>query len=313
MIIDVQKAAEILRSEDVVALPTETVYGLAADASSIIALKKVFDLKQRPADNPLIVHVAGISQAHTLAETGTNDFLLLANEFWPGPLTLVLPKKPGVLDIITAGLETVAIRMPDHPKTLAVIEKSGPVAAPSANRSGKPSPTRPEHVLDDFGDDLPVVDGGTCSVGLESTVLDLSGSTPAILRPGKITADEIEEIIGKKVSAEAAGNDQRRRSPGTRYSHYKPSASVNWMSPTSSQTHRPGTLYIYHTHTPTDTGNNVILFEGDYLEFAKSLYDLYRTADKKKYKYILIEPLPDATLSPIIPALLNRIQRSVSN
>jgi len=185
MIIDVQKAAEILRSEDVVALPTETVYGLAADASSIIALKKVFDLKQRPADNPLIVHVAGISQAHTLADTGTNDFLLLANEFWPGPLTLVLPKKPGVLDIITAGLETVAIRMPDHPKTLAVIEKSGPVAAPSANRSGKPSPTRPEHVLDDFGDDLPVVDGGTCSVGLESTVLDLSGSTPPFSVPAK--------------------------------------------------------------------------------------------------------------------------------
>jgi L-threonylcarbamoyladenylate synthase len=204
--------------------------------------------------------------------------------------------------------------MPDHPKTLAVIEKSGPVAAPSANRSGNPSPTRPEHVTDDFGDNLPVVDGGTCSIGLESTVLDLSGGAPAILRPGKITAVEIEQVLGRKVLAEAAGKDQRRRSPGTRYSHYKPEAVVGWMTyPESIRSHRTDTLYIYHTYSPNDTGDNVIAFEGNYLEFAKSLYDLYRTADKKNCENILIEPLPDATLSPIIPALHNRIQRSVSH
>lgn len=314
MIVDVQTAAKLLQSGDVVALPTETVYGLAADASNVVALQKIFDLKQRPADNPLIIHVSNIRQALQLADTDSDDFSRLTNAFWPGPLTMVLLKKPEVLDIITAGLGTVAVRMPDHPKTLAVIEKAGPVAAPSANRSGRPSPTRPDHVTDDFGDDIPIVDGGNCTVGIESTVLDLSGDQPAILRPGKVTANQIEEVLGKKILQEPSGEDQTRRSPGTRYSHYKPKATVGWMpSPELSGSHQSDTLYIYHTYSPKDPGENIITFEGDYPAFAKSLYDLYRTADKKNCGKILIEPLPDPSLSPLLPALHNRIQRSVSH
>lgn len=313
MIVDVIKASELIRSGEVVALPTETVYGLAADASDVVAVQKIFDLKQRPADNPLIVHIANTLQAETLANTNHALFLKLADAFWPGPLTLVLPKKPQVLDIITAGLDTVALRMPDHPKTLSVIKEAGPVAAPSANRSGRPSPTRPEHVTDDFNDDLPVVDGGACTIGIESTVLDLSGDVPTILRPGKITAEEIEDIISKKVLHDSPDKDQLRRSPGTRYSHYKPAASVKWMSsPVKRKLHRSDSLYIYHTITPNVSQDNVVNFDGNYEEFARSLYDLYRMADKKHCSHIFIEPFPKTTRSPILPALLNRVQRSVS-
>jgi len=313
MIVDVKKAADLIRSGEVVALPTETVYGLAADASDIVAVQKIFDLKQRPADNPLIVHIANSHQAKTLADTDSDLFLKLSEAFWPGPLTLVLPKEPRVLDIITAGLDTVALRMPNHPKTLSIIEDAGPVAAPSANRSGRPSPTRPKHVADDFSDDLPVVDGGVCTIGIESTVLDLSGDIPTILRPGKITAEEIEEIIGRKVLHESPDKDQLRRSPGTRYSHYKPQASVEWMSsPNSVELHRADSLYVYHTVAPDISEGNSVNFKGNFEELAKSLYDLYRTADKKKYRRIIIEPIPKTAHSPIIPALLNRIQRSIT-
>ena len=313
MIINVEKAAKLIRDGNVVALPTETVYGLAADALNIVAVQKIFDLKKRPADNPLIVHVANTDQSFTLADIESNDFFRLTEEFWPGPLTLVLPKKPQVLDIITAGLGTVAVRMPDHPKMLSVIENTGPVAAPSANRSGKPSPTRPEHVEDDFGEEFPIVDGGSCSVGIESTVLDISGDTPVILRPGQVTADQIETILQKRVEQQSSDKDQIRRSPGTRYSHYKPNAAVHWMtSHNSARSHQSDTLYIYHTNEPKNKSESIICFSGNYGEFAKSLYDLYRTADKKNYRYIKIEPFDSMSESTIVPALVNRIQRSVS-
>jgi len=312
MIVSVKKAARLIRSGDVVGLPTETVYGLAADASNVLAVQKIFDLKQRPADNPLIVHISDPNQAASLAETDSEDFVCLAKAFWPGPLTLVLPKKPQVLDVITAGLQTVALRMPDHPKALSVIDKAGPVAAPSANRSGRPSPTRVKHVEDDFSKSFPVVDGGTCNIGIESTVLDLSGDAPAILRPGMVTAGQIEKVLGKKVRIESSG-EQKRRSPGTRYSHYKPEASIHWMeSPESLDQYRSDTLYVYHTCPIDKSYSNIVHFKNNYTELGKSLYDLYRTADKKNYRQILIEPFPDTSQSPIIPALLNRIQHSLS-
>lgn len=312
MIVSVQKAAKLIRSGDVVGLPTETVYGLAADASNVLAVQKIFELKQRPADNPLIVHISDPSQAASLAETDSEDFMRLAKAFWPGPLTLVLPKKPQVLDVITTGLETVALRIPDHSIALSVIDEAGPVAAPSANRSGRPSPTRVKHVEDDFSKSFPVVDGGICTIGIESTVLDLSGDAPAILRPGKVTARQIEKVLGKKVHLGSSG-EQKRRSPGTRYSHYKPEASVQWMeSPESIDHYRSDTLYIYHACPIDKSYSNIVHFKKNYTELGKSLYDLYRTADKNDYQQILIEPLPKTSQSPIIPALLNRIQRSLS-
>jgi len=313
MIISVEKAAELIRNGEVVGLPTETVYGLAADVSNIVAIKKIFALKQRPADNPLIVHVSDRAQAGTLAQTDNVDFKRLTQAFWPGPLTLVLLKKPPVLDGVTAGLDTVAIRMPDHPKTISVIQKAGPVAAPSANRSGRPSPTRPEHVADDFGNRFPVVDGGSCTVGIESTVLDISGDIPVILRPGQVDTNQIETVLEKEIRHDSQNIDHIRRSPGTRYSHYKPNASVHWMNPDDAdQSHHPDTLYIYHTASPTDDNSNIICFRGQYQEFAKSLYDLYRTADKKNYRHIEIEPFSSPPKSRIVPALINRIQHSLS-
>jgi L-threonylcarbamoyladenylate synthase len=312
LIVSAQKAAVLIQSGHVVALPTETVYGLAADASNVLAVRKIFELKRRPADNPLIVHVADVAQISAFSDVSSDILTRLIERFWPGPLTLVLPKKPSVLDIITAGLDTVALRMPDHTKTLSVVRRAGPVAAPSANRSGRPSPTRPEHVSDDFGKDLPVVDGGSCSIGLESTVLDISGEDPTILRPGKISAEEIEDLLGRKILSESSSSEQNKRSPGTRYSHYKPHAEVQWKKSLPLSSHQTNCLYIYHTQNPDSDSDNIICFNGNFEGLARSLYDLYRTADKKKYKKIIIEPLPDTSFSSLIPAIFNRIERSVS-
>jgi L-threonylcarbamoyladenylate synthase len=172
-----QKAVELIRAGDVVAIPTETVYGLAADAFNISAVKKTFEVKGRPPDNPLIVHISRTEQLDEIADEIPEDAFKLAETFWPGPLTLVLKKKPIVPDIVTGGLNTVAVRMPDHPLTRKLIEQTGPLTAPSANRSGRPSPTRPEHIREDFGSTVHILEGGSAKLGLESTVLDMSGGT----------------------------------------------------------------------------------------------------------------------------------------
>lgn len=312
MIVSAQRAAELIQSGNVVAIPTETVYGLAADASNVLAVRKIFELKRRPAGNPLIVHVAGPDQIATFSDKSPEILLKLVDQFWPGPLTLVMPKRPTVLDIITAGLNTVALRMPNHPKALSVIERAGPVAAPSANRSGRPSPTRPEHVTEDFGAELPVIDGGACAVGLESTVLDITGDSLTILRPGKITAEEIEDLLNQPVEESPSNLGQTKRSPGTRYSHYRPDAAVQWMESPPLSSHKKNYLHVYHTHEPAEMSINIICFNRNYEELARSLYDIYRTADQKNYSHILIEPLPHAARSSILPAVYDRIERSIS-
>jgi L-threonylcarbamoyladenylate synthase len=313
MIVSVERAGKLIREGQVVALPTETVYGLAADASNLSAVSRIFELKKRPADNPLIVHISDIHQMSLFSDAHQSDIIQkLAKAFWPGPLTVVVPKKASVLDIVTAGLNTVALRMPDHPETLSVIQTSCPVAAPSANLSGRPSPTQPQHVTEDFGDALPIVDGGKCRVGLESTVLDLSSNKPAILRPGAISAKEIEQTLGTTVHMHATDVEQRKKSPGTRYSHYKPHATVRWMSDSPSFFHASDTLYIYHTRIPAEIGPNVAQFTDDFESLARSLYDLYRSADREGYTSIQIEPFIDDYSSPILPALINRIERSVN-
>lgn len=312
MIVSTKKAAELIAAGNVVALPTETVYGLAADATNAIAVRKTFELKHRPADNPLIVHIANPDQMEEFSDYRSDEISLLTEAYWPGPLTIILPKKPSVMDIVTAGLSTVALRMPNHPDALAVIRKAGPVTAPSANLSGRPSPTRPDHVAQDFGYEFPIVDGGICSIGLESTVLDVTGQNPTILRPGKISAEEISRLIGKEVYHESNSTKQAKRSPGTRYSHYQPDADIRWMESEQANTFSNHCLYIYHTLHPDESRENIIHFGGDYEELARSLYDLYRTADTKKYKTIFIEIFPDHRQHPLIPALKNRIQRSVS-
>ncbi|MFC0296468.1 L-threonylcarbamoyladenylate synthase [Geobacillus jurassicus] len=227
----IQEAAEWLRAGEVIAFPTETVYGLGADAANTAAVEKIFAAKGRPSDNPLIVHVAHIAQAETVAASIPPVAKTLMERFWPGPLTLVLPKRTGaVSERVTAGLPTVAVRMPDHPLALALIEASGlALAAPSANRSGRPSPTTAAHVLADLdGRIAGVIDGGPTGVGVESTVLDCSGDVPMILRPGGVTKEALMEAIGRVEEAAALGDEAAPKAPGMKYTHYAPNAPL-WI------------------------------------------------------------------------------------
>lgn len=221
MKVTLEQAAERLRSGDVVAFPTETVYGLGADVRNPQALQKIFNVKGRPSDNPLIVHLARIDQAWELAQSIPPAAKVWMETFWPGPLALVLPKKAWVPDVVTAGLASVALRVPAHSLALQLLDKTGPLAAPSANRSGGPSPTRADHVEADFNGAVGVLDGGACQIGLESTVVDCTvaeGEPFRILRPGAITAQALEQaansslgvgavsVVGAGVETEVVGS-----------------------------------------------------------------------------------------------------------
>lgn len=223
----IAEAAEIIRSGGLVAFPTETVYGLGANALDGIAVAKIFAAKQRPAINPVIIHVASRSDAEKYVVCDDRARGIMA-AFWPGPLTLILPKKEegGVSDLVSAGLPTIAIRMPHHPVALSLIELSGvPIAAPSANASGEPSATTPRHVIESLGGNVPyILTGGACEVGLESTVLDLSGDVPVIVRPGAVTAHDLKEYLGDV--GYDLGNHDAPRSPGQLLKHYAPSVPV---------------------------------------------------------------------------------------
>jgi len=312
MIVSLEQAVELIKSGGVAAIPTETVYGLAADAFQIHAVKETFRLKGRPADNPLIVHISRLQHAEELAQNIPDAAYMLADIFWPGPLTLVLHKKNIVPDIVTGGLNTVAVRMPDHPLTLSLIDQTGPVTAPSANRSGSPSPTRARHVLDDYYGELAVLDGGHSKIGLESTVLDMSGEAPAILRPGYVTAAMIKEKSGISVSQESRKDVKTTRSPGTRYTHYKPKASVEWLDDLPKQLNSK-TYYLLHSKKWDEPAKNIHSYYGDFSALAHDLYDHFRTADHLACSQIAIESLPENSSHPIIFALKDRIDKAIGS
>ncbi len=225
------EAASILEAGGLVAFPTETVYGLGADGLDAEAVARIFAAKGRPADNPLILHVAAVEQLRQVTRGVSPAALRLAEAFWPGPLTLVLPKARAVPPITTAGLDSVAVRVPSHPVALGLLRAfGGPIAAPSANRSGRPSPTRAEHVAEDFGDEVAMVlDGGATTHGVESTVIDCTESPPVLLRLGALTREAIEAVVGPV--ATTPGEDAARRSPGLRHRHYAPRARVVIAAP----------------------------------------------------------------------------------
>ena len=233
-----REAAELIRQGEVVAFPTETVYGLGANALDSSACAKIFEIKGRPADNPLIVHVASVPEAKKLVKDWPLEAEICARQFWPGPLTIVLPKADCIPDIISGGLDTVAIRMPSHPLALELIAKAEcPIAAPSANISGKPSPTEGEHVWQDFCGKIPLlIDAGKCKVGLESTVLDLSGKTPLILRPGGVTWEQLAAVLGKVELDPAVeggfliSDSLQPKAPGMKYRHYAPQGEIVLIS-----------------------------------------------------------------------------------
>ncbi|QED49733.1 L-threonylcarbamoyladenylate synthase [Cytobacillus dafuensis] len=226
----ITQAANLLINNEVVAFPTETVYGLGGNAENDDAVAKIFTAKGRPSDNPLIIHIAEEVQLQDFVEEIPEKAKRLMKEFWPGPLTLIFKKKNGKLsDKATAGLSTVAVRMPDHPIALAVIKQAGlPIAAPSANRSGRPSPTTAEHVWEDLNERIGgLIDGGPTGVGVESTVLDCTVMVPTILRPGGITREQLEAVIGAvNVDPALVDTEKAPKSPGMKYRHYAPDAPL---------------------------------------------------------------------------------------
>lgn len=223
----IEEAAALIREGQLVAFPTETVYGLGANAMDEHACSEIFKVKGRPQDNPLIVHISNKKMLESLVEVWSDKAERCAEAFWPGPLTLVLEKTAFVPDTVTAGLGSVAIRMPNHAVALSLIEKAGvPIAAPSANLSGKPSPTNGVHVWKDLRGRIPLLlDGGACNVGVESTVLDLTGEVPTILRPGGITKEKLEVVLGEVKVDQPTGN-QAPKAPGMKYRHYAPKGEL---------------------------------------------------------------------------------------
>ena len=240
----ITEAAKILKEGGLVAFPTETVYGLAANAMDDEAVSKVYAAKGRPSDNPMIVHVAKPQDLTLLTDNITDDMKKLAENFWPGPLTMVVQAKPQVSRITTGGLDTVAVRIPDNETTLKLIETAGmPLAGPSANLSGHPSPTSSNHVYDDLQGRIDaVIQGEICKVGIESTVVDMTSPAPVILRPGIVTAEDLEKVLGKKVELDPAvlqkpkisnngklletEDDYKPKAPGMKYKHYAPKAEM---------------------------------------------------------------------------------------
>jgi L-threonylcarbamoyladenylate synthase len=218
---DLDRAVEILKAGGLVAFPTETVYGLGADASNPNAVRRIFAAKGRPADHPLIVHLASARALPQWAREVPSGARTLAEHFWPGPLTLILKRERGVIDEVTGGQDTVGLRVPSHPVAQALLQSfGGGLAAPSANRFGRISPTTAQHVRDELGDQVDLIlDGGACEVGIESTIVDLSSGAPVLLRPGRIAAEDIEALLGVPVGRRTA---ESPRAPGTLAAHYAP-------------------------------------------------------------------------------------------
>lgn len=228
----IKRAAALLLAGEIVGMPTETVYGLAANALNETAVKKIFEAKGRPQDNPLIVHIADVSALAQVSADVPDAARRLAAAYWPGPLTMVLPRAAGIPDTVTAGLSTVGVRLPAHPLARALIRQAGvPIAAPSANRSGRPSTTTTAHVLADMDGRIPaILEGGPCQVGVESTIVSLTGEKPRLLRPGGISLEQLRAVLGEveidRALREQIGDDERVSAPGMKYRHYAPKAPV---------------------------------------------------------------------------------------
>lgn len=226
-------ACNLLKQGEIVAIPTETVYGLAGDCRNSEAIKKIFEAKGRPADNPLIVHISSLDMLDGIVKIVPEDARKLADKFWPGPLTIIMPKGDRVCDESCAGLDSVGVRMPANEIAREIIKRSGvPFSAPSANLSGKPSPTTAIDVFADMNGKIPlIIDGGVCEAGVESTVVSVLEESPVILRPGVITKEQMEEVLGKEVLVakevlEGVSSNEKARSPGMKYKHYSPNAHV---------------------------------------------------------------------------------------
>jgi L-threonylcarbamoyladenylate synthase len=303
----IANAARMLRSGDLVAFPTETVYGLGADATNGRAVARIFAVKGRPHFNPLIAHVVDLATAEKIA-TFDDRARLLAAAFWPGPLTMVLPRRfdSGLSDLATAGLDTVAVRVPSHPVARQLLAAAGvPVAAPSANRSGRVSPTTAAHVAEDLGADVQcILDGGPCEHGLESTVIALRGNSVSILRPGAVTAEQIVRVIGGKVSAEQLADGGLPLAPGQLASHYAPRADVRLNAVSVDE----GEALLSFGPSPLSTpGANFNLSPaGNLEEAAANLFAGLRALDRNGVRCIAVMHVPHEGLGVAINDRLER-------
>jgi L-threonylcarbamoyladenylate synthase len=301
----ISRAAGKLRVGRLVAFPTETVYGLGGDATSDAAVAAIFAAKGRPRFNPLIIHVPRLQEAEALAlfDERARD---LAQSFWPGPLTLVLRRRDGcgVSRLASAGLDTVAIRVPAHPVAQALLRETGrPLAAPSANRSGRVSPTEAAHVASELGDQVALIlDGGRCEVGVESTVLDLSGKTPTLLRPGGVTLEALEAALGPVL--QAADDPDAPRSPGQLASHYAPRLPLR-MDAIAARSDEA--LLAFGPREPTGAAAALNLSPcGDLIEAAANLFAMLRRLDRPEFSGIAVVPIPEEGLGRAINDRLRR-------
>jgi len=312
---DLARAAALLRAGKLVAFPTETVYGLGADAGNPEAVSGIFRAKGRPEDHPVIVHLPSAAALADWASEVPDSALRLAGMFWPGPLTLVLKRAPGVADAITGGQDTVGLRVPGNRTALALLRAfGGALAAPSANRFGHVSPTTADHVEQEFGDEVAaVVDGGQCTVGVESTIVDLTGDRPRLLRPGMIRVDALEAELGQPL--ERVGDEDGPRASGRLASHYAPRASVelvpighpNARMDECAQGGKRVVVLARRESPPTADGELWIEMPRQPVQFARALYAELRRADQVRPDRILIEMPPD---SPGWDAISDRLRRA---
>ena len=320
----VRRAAELLRAGEVVALPTETVYGLAANALDARAVARIFQVKGRPAHNPIIVHVVGGEMAARCVQTWPEPAARLARSFWPGPLTLVLPRAEIIPDNVTAGGATVGVRWPGHPFIQAVIRECGfPLAAPSANLSNQLSPTNAGHVRAQLDGKIPlIVDGGQAQVGIESTVLDLTVTPPRILRPGMIHAESLAAVVGKVQSpkSKVQSPDGALRSPGLLEKHYSPKAKLvilTWrderdlQSQIGNRQSAIGNVHVIaHSHIPAPGSfANVSVVPHDAEAFARALYAELHRCDAAGAELIVVEAPPDL---PEWSGIADRLRRAAA-
>jgi L-threonylcarbamoyladenylate synthase len=309
---EILRAAKIIRRGGIVAFPTETVYGLGADAFKPLAVARIFEVKRRPRFDPLIVHVAGYSDLEKLVLNVPSQVKPLIERFWPGPLTIVLPKKESVPDIVTAGLPSVAIRMPRHPMALRLIEKSDcPIAAPSANLFGYLSPTTADHVCEQLGDQIDLIlDGGPCEVGVESTIISFLQKIPRLLRPGGAPLEEIESIIGK-----VEGNpspESLPAAPGMLPRHYAPQTpmmlGLDKRDMNFFKDKKIGLLAFQKSEgNPKYDHIEILSKKGDLQEAAANLFAAIRRLDDLNLDLIVAEPIPETGLGR---AIMDRLRRA---
>ena len=321
---NITEVASLLRDGGVVAIPTETVYGLAGNALKGQCVRKIYEAKGRPSDNPLIVHISDISQWAPLVKAIPESAIALAEKFWPGPLTIILPKSELIPDEICGGLDTVAVRMPSDEIARAIITKCGfPLAAPSANTSGKPSPTCAEHVKEDLDGKIEaIVDSGECSVGIESTVITLATDIPRLLRPGGITPEMLTEVLGEIEIDDAVYNKLQEgaeaASPGMKYKHYSPDAKVLIIKGSFDNYKK----YIEYT---AEEGDVALCFEEEVADLkircitygrkddppsqAKNIFDALRKVDAEKAKTVFAR-FPES--DGIGLAVFNRLVRAAA-